>query len=488
LLGLLLGPALAVATYAWTAGAEAVVSPAGRATAAVAVWMACWWLTEALPLAATALLPVALFPLLGIAPVHAATAPYASSIIFLFMGGFIIGLAMQRWNLHRRIALLTLLAVGTQPRRLIAGFMLASAVLSMWISNTATVIMMLPIAVSVLAMLREHTPVAAGGSEEIDGSANFSSFATALMLGVAYAASIGGIGTLIGTPPNLVLASFLEQRYGVEVTMLDWMRIGLPLVAIFLPVAWWYLTSVAYPVRIAAAPRGHELIVTELAKLGAMSRGEKLVLAVFTMVAAGWILREPLSAWTGLDGLSDTVIGVAGALVLFVLPVDARRGIFVMDWQTAKQLPWEILILFGGGLSLASAMVANGVDAWIASSLTGLEAVATLLAVITVSALVVFLTEITSNTAVTTTLLPVFAATALAIDLPVGMLLTATAFSASCAFMLPVATPPNAIVFSSGYVEVAQMARAGLWLNLIAIVLISAFVSLGGHITVSAAP
>lgn len=467
---------------------EPVLSPAGRTTAAMAVLMACWWLTEALPLAVTALLPVAAFPLLGIAPVHAATAPYASSIIFLFMGGFIIGLAMQRWHLHRRFALLTLLAVGTQPRRLIAGFMLASAVLSMWISNTATVIMMLPIAVSVLTMLREHTTVLAAGSADVEESTNFSRFATALMLGVAYAASIGGIGTLIGTPPNLVLASFLEQRYGVEVTMLDWMRVGLPLVAIFLPITWWYLTSIAYPVRIAAVPRGHELIVTELAKLGSMSRGEKLVLAVFTLVAAGWILREPLSAWFDAEGLSDTVIGVAGAVVLFMLPVDVRRGVFVMDWQTAKQLPWEILILFGGGLSLASAIVANGVDAWIASSLTGLEVIPTLLAIVAVCALVVFLTEITSNTAVTTTLLPVFAATALATDLPVGMLLTATVLSASCAFMLPVATPPNAIVFSSGHVEVTQMARAGLWLNLIAIVLISLFVGLGGHVIVSATP
>ena len=488
MLGLLLGPVLAAVAYAWTAGTEPVLSPAGRATAAMAVWMACWWLTEALPLAVTALLPVAAFPLLGIAPVHAATAPYASSIIFLFMGGFIIGLAMQRWDLHRRFALLTLLAVGTQPRRLIAGFMLASAVLSMWISNTATVIMMLPIAVSVLTMLREHTTAVATGSTDVEESTNFSRFATALMLGVAYAASIGGIGTLIGTPPNLVLASFLEQRYGVEVTMLDWMRVGLPLVAIFLPITWWYLTSFAYPVRIAAVPRGHELIVTELAKLGSMSRGEKLVLAVFTLVAAGWILREPLSTWFGVEGLSDTVIGVAGAVVLFMLPVDARRGVFVMDWKTARQLPWEILILFGGGLSLASAIAANGVDAWIGSSLTGLESVPTLLAMVAVCALVVFLTEITSNTAVTTTLLPVFAATALATDLPVGMLVTATVLSASCAFMLPVATPPNAIVFSSGYVEVAQMARAGLWLNLIAIVLISLFVDLGGHVIVSAAP
>ena len=484
LLGLVLGPALAAATYVLTADTQPPLSPAGRATAAVAVWMACWWLSEALPLAATALLPVALFPVLGIAPVHAATAPYANSIIFLFLGGFIIGLAMQRWELHRRIALLTLTAIGTQPRRLVAGFMLAAAILSMWISNTATVILMLPIAVSVLAMLREHTPESADGG----ASADFSAFATTLVLGIAYAASIGGIGTLIGTPPNLVLASFLEQHYGVEVTMLDWMRIGLPVVAIFLPITWWYLTRIAHPVHIAATPRGRELIAGELAKLGAMSRGEKLVLSVFTLVALGWILRAPLSAWTGLSGLSDTVIGVGGALLMFVLPVDARQGIFVMDWQTAKALPWEILILFGGGLSLASAIAANGVDAWIASSLTGLETVPTVLAIVAVSALVVFLTEITSNTAVTTTLLPVFAATALAAGLPAGMVLTAAALSASCAFMLPVATPPNAIVFSSGYVEVAQMARAGLWLNMISIVLISAVVYLGGYIVVSNAP
>ncbi len=484
-LGLFLGPVLALFAYLWLSNWDAALTPAGRATVAVAVWMACWWLTEALPLAATALLPVAVFPLLGIAPVASTTAAYANSIIFLFMGGFILGLAMQRWGLHRRIALLTLAAVGTQPARLIAGFMLATAVLSMWISNTATVIMMLPIAASILEMFREHR----SNMEEDTRTAQdaFEGFATALMLGIAYAASIGGMGTLIGTPPNLVLASFLEQHYGVEVTMLEWMRIGLPVVAVFLPITWLYLTRVAYPLRVAPTAGSRGLIGSELSRLGSLQRGEKLVLAVFTMAAAGWILRPQLVAWTGLTGISDTVIAIGAALILFLLPVDPRRRVFVMDWPTAKRLPWDILILFGGGLSLASAIAANGVDTWIASALGGLQGIAPLLAIAAVCALVVFLTEITSNTAVTATLLPVLAATALAADLPPDALLVTAALAASCAFMLPVATPPNAIVYSSGYVSVAQMARAGVWLNLMAIALISVFVHFGGCLLTLAA-
>jgi sodium-dependent dicarboxylate transporter 2/3/5 len=354
--------------------------------------------------------------------------------------------------------------------------MIATAFLSMWISNTATVILMLPIAVSVLEMFRERASMVSPHDDGEPQRDEFGNFATALMLGVAYAASIGGIGTLIGTPPNLVLASFLEQHYGIEVTMIGWMRIGLPLVVLLLPLSWLLLTRFVYPVRIASFPEGRELIGTEIDKLGPMGRAEKLVLIVFMLAAAGWILRPQIIAWTGLHGLSDTVIGIGCALLLFLIPVDARRGVFLMDWQTAKQLPWGILILFGGGLSLAAAVVANGVDAWIASAFAELRGVPPLLAVAAVSLVVVFLTEITSNTAVTTTLLPVLAATAIAADLPPGLLLTAAALSASCAFMLPVATPPNAVVFSSGYVRVAQMATAGIWLNLIAIALITLLV------------
>ncbi len=462
-----LGPLLAL--LAWLllpeGGAEGL-SAGGRATAAIAVWMACWWLTEAVPLAATALLPVVLFPLSGAAGVAQATAPYANSLIFLFLGGFILGLGLQRWNVHRRLALGLLVRIGAGPRRLVGGFMLVSAGLSMWLSNTATVIMLLPIGLSVVVMLQEHA------SRE-DGTALPANLAPALMLGIAYAASIGGVGTLIGTPPNLVLAGFLRQHYGVDLTMQAWLAIGLPLVALFLPIAWLVLTRAIFPLPGGPGAGGRAALRRELGALGPVGRGERIALGVFLATAACWVLRPQLAAWTGLSGLNDATIAVAGALALFVIPVDRARGVFAMDWETARRVPWEILILFGGGLSLAAAVRANGVDAFIAGAFAGLAGVPLLLFLLAVVAVVVLLTEITSNTAVTTTLLPVLAATVAALALPAAPVLAGAAMAASCAFMLPVATPPNAIVFASGQVSIAQMVRAGLALNLVAIVLVT---------------
>jgi sodium-dependent dicarboxylate transporter 2/3/5 len=481
--GTVLGPLLALTAWAVlreSGGPDQTgLGPAGAATAAIAVWMATWWLTEAVPLAATALLPVALFPVLGVADIRASTAPYANPLIFLFLGGFLIGLGIQRFGLHRRIALMVLLRMGSGPRALIGGFMLAAALLSMWISNTATAIMMLPIGASVLRLLEEHR------THETDASctpAEMRAFATALVLGIAYACSIGGMGTLVGTPPNLVLAAFVRERYGIDLGMLEWLWIGLPLVALLLPVTWWYLTRIAFRVPATPFPCGRDLIASELSDLGLMGRGERAALAVFVLTALAWLLRPQLISWTGIDGITDAGIAMIGALTLFVIPVDSGDRRFAMDWETARQVPWEILILFGGGLSLAGAIQANGVDAFIASGLEGLGELPTWLLVLTVTTLVVFLTEITSNTAVTTTLLPVLAATAVATGQPPGMLLTAAALAASCAFMLPVATPPNAIVFASGQVTIPQMARAGLGLNLIAILAVTLVVSVGARL------
>jgi len=478
-IGRLLGPVLALAVFVLLPGqntpGDGGLSPAGLATAAVAVWMATWWLSEAVPIAATALLPIVLFPLLGSASVKAAAAPYANPLIFLFMGGFIIGLAIQRFDLHRRIALQVLRRVGTGPRRLVGGFMLASALLSMWISNTATAIMMLPIGASVLGMLREDAGRRSSGADGTDAGSK--ALGTALVLGIAYGCSIGGIATLVGTPPNLILAAFLEERYGIQVTMLDWLAVGLPLMLIMLPVTWWFLTRIAFNVPARPLPGGAEVIDRGLAAMGRMTRAERIVLGVFLITAAAWILRPQLVAWTGASALDDTVIALLGALALFVIPVGRDAGgatRFAMDWNTAKQVPWDILILFGGGLSLADAISRNGVDTFIGSAFVALAGAPLWLILLAVVAMVIFLTEITSNTAVTTTLMPVLAATALALDLPAGMLLIAAAVSASCAFMLPVATPPNAIVFSSGYVTIADMARAGFWLNLAAIVIVTA--------------
>ncbi len=472
--GLVLGPVLALAAWLWV-GAEGpdALSPAGRATASVAVLMACWWLTQAIPLAATALLPVLLFPLLGAGSAAEATAPYSRPLIFLFLGGFLLGLSLQKWGLHRRIALLTLLAFGTRPPRLVAGFMLATAVLSMWISNTATVIMMLPIGVSVLETMRERL-----GGNLSKARHPGDRFSPALLLGIAYAASIGGIGTLIGTPPNLILAAFLQERFGTTISMLGWLPIGLPLVAALLPLTWLYLTRIAFPIGHYSIRGGRELLRSQLIARGPMTRGERVVLVVFGLTALGWLLRPQLAAWSGLAGIDDAVIAMAGALALFVIPVEPGRQIFALDWETARQLPWDILILFGGGLSLAAAIERNGVDAFIAASLMGLQGMDLIWCLLAVTTLMVFLTEVTSNTAVTATLLPVLTATASALGLPPEPILVAATLAASCAFMLPVATPPNAVVFASGRVSVGQMAGAGLGLNLIAIVLITTLVYL----------
>jgi sodium-dependent dicarboxylate transporter 2/3/5 len=486
-IGLLLGPVLALAAWLLLPAAEpgagsagAGLDPAGRATAAVAIWMAVWWLTEAVPLAATALLPVVLFPLLGVADIRAATAPYANPLIFLFLGGFLLGLAVQRFGLHRRIALWILLRVGTSPRALVGGFMLAAALLSMWISNTATAIVMLPIGVSVLGLLAEQA------GADADPAAR-RAFGTALVLGIAYACSIGGTGTLVGTPPNLVLAAYVREHYGTDLGMLRWLGIGLPLVAVLLPLTWLYLTRIAFRLPATALPGGRTVLAAELARLGPMGSGERVTATVFALTAAGWLLRPQLADWTGLDGLTDAGIAMLGALMLFVLPAGPRPAPGqarprALDWETAKAVPWQILILFGGGLSLASAIAANGVDGFVASGLGGLAGLPTWVLVLAVAALVVLLTEITSNTAVTTTLMPVLAATATATGAPPGMLLTAAALAASCAFMLPVATPPNAIVFASGQVSIAQMARAGAGLNLLAVLVVTAVVTLGGRL------
>jgi len=474
--GLWLGPLVAVLAYLVLPSAESSgvdgLDTAGRVVAALALWMAAWWLTEAVPLAATALLPIVILPLTEVSTIRDVATPYANPLIFLFLGGFIIGLAIQRFGLHQRMALHILLAVGTSPRRLIAGFMLASALLSMWISNTATAIMMLPIGASVLALLKQKAVLDATSSNSC-GHDDDGAFSNALVAVIAQACSIGGIGTLIGTPPNLVLAAFLRDRYGMDLSMTQWMSVGLPLVFILLPLTWYYLTRIAFRVSDEPLPCSRDVIRSELAGLGPMSRAERIVLTVFVATALGWILRPQIAAWTGLSGLSDASIAMLGALLLFVVPVGGPPRMAAMDWDTAKQLPWGILILFGGGLSLAAAIGATGVDRFIGASFSHLAGVATILLLFAVTTVVILLTEITSNTAVTTTLMPVLAATALVTGTPPAMLLTAAALAASCAFMLPVATPPNAVVFASGYVTIGQMARAGLGLNVVALIVIS---------------
>ncbi len=458
-IGLALGPVLFVLML--VVPSPEGLSAAGWHTAAVAVLMAAWWISEALPIPATSLLPLVLFPLLGAGTIRETAAPYANPLIFLFLGGFLIATAMQRWGLHKRIALRIIRLVGTGPRALVAGFMLASAFLSMWVSNTATAMMMLPIGLSVVQLAEET---------EAENTAH-ASFALALLLGIAYGCNIGGMATLIGTPPNALLAGFIEEQYGRTISFVNWLAVGLPLVAVGLPLTYLILTRVAFPLRMAALPGGQALIEAGLAQLGRMSRGERWVALVFALTALLWIVRPLLEDL--LPGLSDAGIAMAGGLILFVIPVDLKNGVFVHSWATAQRLPWGTLLLFGGGLSLASAFVRTELATWIGETLEALAFLPILLAVLIVVTVIVFLTALTSNTATTAAFLPVLAALALGIGQNPLLLAIPAVLGASCAFMLPVATPPNAIVYGSGRVSIPQMSRVGLLLNLLFLVLIT---------------
>jgi len=483
--GLWLGPALAAAAFALLpeshAAGDAAPVPfdhAGRATAAVATWMAVWWLSEAIPVYATALLPLVLLPLLGATTMAAAAAPYAHELIFLFMGGFLIALGMERWGLHRRVALLTLRLVGDDAGHVVGGFMLVTALLSMWVSNTATAIMLLPVATSVIALVASQHGAASPGAAIRDRGSAVRPFALCLLLGIAYGASIGGMGTPIGTPPNVLLLSFLESELGRSVSFARWMGVALPLVIVFLPLCWLLLTRVLYPVGALRIEGGRRLVAEALAELGPTVRAERIVLAVFLLAAGLWITRPVLvgleiGGVAPLAGLTDAGVAMLAALLLFVSPAERAPRRFVLDWETALRLPWGILVLFGGGLSLAAAIRANGVGELLAAQVTWLAGTPSLLIVAAVVTGIVFLTELTSNTATTATLIPVLAALAPGLAVDPLLLVVPAALGASCAFMLPVATPPNAIVFGSGLVGVPDMSRAGFWLNWLGIILIT---------------
>ena len=485
MLGLVLGPVLAALAYILlpSAGVDEAtglatgLSEPGRATAATGILMAVWWLTEAIPISATALLPLVRLPLTGAMGIKDAAAPYANDVIYLFMGGFMLGLAMEKWGLHKRIALTTLLIVGTSPRRIIAGFMIASAMLSAWVSNTATAVMMLPIALSVISLVAlQHAPPGTPCEDAPSPDPNFDS---TLLLGVAYACSIGGITTLIGTPPNAILRGYVESELGKEIGFANWLILGGTIACVMLPLVWCYLVFIRQPVKLRTIPGGRGLFRGELRALGKPSRGELTVLIVFCCTVALWLSR-PLLVSLGtthniapLAGLNDSSIAIGAALVLFCIPVDLKRRSFAMDWHTTQRLPWGVLVLFGGGLSLAAAISTNGVDTFIGSGFVRLENLPVWLIVALVCTLVIFLTELTSNTAVTTALLPVLGAAAVALGIDPLKLVVPAAIVASLAFMLPVATPPNAIVFGSGRITVPQMARAGLGLNILGIVVVT---------------
>ena len=513
------------------------------ATACTVVLMAVWWITEAIPLAATAMLPLALFPILGVGekmstapqidqavvwnldnprfgkslpaplqsdspregtgtliqisgehgiidsesgqipvPLHSIRAKkpaslfevtsrsYASKFVFLMMGGFLLGMAIERWNLHKRIALMTILALGTEPPRLIAGFMATTAILSMWISNTATTVVMLPIALSLITLLREKNP-------HLDHS-RLNNFSACLLLCIAYSASVGGLGTFLGTPTNLLLRDILEQN-GIEISFGQWMAFGLPSALIFLVIIWLLMTKMIFKINLPKLEGGRQLIQNELKKLGPMSQPEKTIAFLFAVTAVLWITRSFLTKWAWLQELypnviyiDDTIIAMTASLLLFIIPAWGHPGQTLMDWKTANRLPWGVLLLFGGGLALAGAVKSTGLGAIICNAVTPSGATAILIIMFVVTTAMIFMTEVTSNTATAALILPLLVTLAGNLEIDPKILLIPATLAASCAFMLPVATPPNAIVFAAGQTTIRQMARAGLVLNLVSILLL----------------
>lgn len=479
LIALIVGPILGLLTFfllpeSYTNASGSVVpfSYEGRACLGVTVWMAVWWFTEALPIAATAMIPLVAYPLFQITSAKEAMSNYASGTIFLFLGGFLIAAGIHRWHLDRRIALMTLRFFGTKPNQMVLGLMSATAFLSAWVSNTATAAMMVPIAIAVLGVVRSTQTSEVIGKDEHN-------FGVCVLLAIAYAASIGGMATLIGSPPNGIFARFYEQTYGTTVSFTEWMIVGVPVTLIMLPVCYLLLTKVLFPTNLPGIPGGKEWVKNELRKLGAMSRGEKIVLSVFAVAAVLWIFG-PVIRGLEINGayplkpLSDTTIAMAAGLILFIIPVDAKRGIHALDWHSAKDvIAWDVLLLFGGGLTMAAAIQSTGAAALVGAQASALAGFGEVTMIAGVATLVTFATEVTSNTALAATMMPLIAAAAETLKVAPEGLLYATAIAASCAFMMPVATPPNAIVFGTGRLRIGEMIKAGFWLNVLGVIIVT---------------
>ncbi|AKA34526.1 SLC13 family permease [Flagellimonas lutaonensis] len=458
-LGLILGP---IFFLACTFLPIELVSQKGDAVIAVALWMLIWWITEAVSISVTALLPLLLFPMLKILPIAEVGANYGSPIIFLFFGGFVLALALEKVNLHRRIALNIIRLTGTTPNKVVLGFMIATAALSMWISNTASTVVMLPIALSVIGLLMD---------DEDGFTKNDQNFALSVMLGIAFSANAGGIATVIGTPPNSVLIGLLENEYNIEISFLKWMTIGLPFAALMIGIIYVVLVKWMFPNRDLKFNASKEVIDQELKKLGPTSGKEKMVLAIFGVTVFLWIFRTLInSIFPGL-GLSDTMISIFAAIALFSVPYNIKKGDFIIHWKDTSRLAWGILILFGGGLALAKGMSVSGIVDLVAGGIANSD-ISILLTASLLILLMLFMTELMSNVALVAVLAPVVAGIAIGLGVPMLYLLIPVTMASSCAFMLPMATPPNAIVFASGYVKVPQMARVGVVLNLIAVVML----------------
>ena len=441
------------------------LSPEGRNVLATTSWMAIWWILEAIPIAATALLPIVLFPITNAVSISNTTAAYGHKYVFLYLGGFLIAIAIERWNLHKRIALNIISAIGTKINLIILGFMVATAFLSMWISNTATSVMMLPIAIAIIKQLEDNP------STEINENKQFGK---ALMLSIAYSASIGGVATIIGTPPNLVLAGVIESNFGYEISFFQWFVFGFPISMIMLFICWKYLTKQAFKFEQNEFPGGQNEINRLKKNLGEMSIEEKRVAIIFFITALCWISRSFLLEKL-IPGIDDTIIAIAFGLILFIVPSGNNKRALI-TWNEAIKLPWGVIILFGGGMALAKGFVDTGLAVWIGSKLIILKDLPIIILILCLVTAVNFLTEITSNLATTAMLLPVLATMSLNIDIHPFILMVGATVAASCAFMLPVATPPNAVVFGAGYLRIPDMVNKGFWLNVISIIVITLMV------------
>jgi solute carrier family 13 (sodium-dependent dicarboxylate transporter), member 2/3/5 len=461
--GLVLGPLLFILTL-WLFSPEGLSFEA-KAVLATTLWVATWWITEAIPIPATSLLPIFLLPITGALDSGTVTSAYGDDIIFLFLGGFFIATAMEKWNLHKRMALAIIAFVGTSTQRILLGFMLATGFLSMWVSNTAAVMMMVPMALAITAQV---SAAMQGKPEESE----IPTFEKSLIFGVGYAGTIGGLGTLIGTPPNIILAAQVRQLFGVEISFASWMMIGVPVVIFLLAITWLYLGRVAFRMKIREIPGGRELIQQERHALGVTSYEEKAVAVVFAFAAFMWITREFI--WTGLvPELRDGMIAILAALLLFIIPVKGTAaGARILDWKDSRSIPWGILLLFGGGLAIAAGFRVTGLSAWMGTQLTVLDGFHLLVIISSATLLILFLTEITSNTATATMILPVVASLALALNIHPYALMIPCAMAANCAFMLPVGTPPNAIIFATDKLKIVEMMRVGFLLNIFSVILI----------------
>lgn len=465
LIGLIVGPALfLLINFFFTAPG---ITKEAITVLAVVAWVATWWVTEAIPIPLTSLLPLVLFPLMGVMNTGEVSASYGDPLIFLFAGSFMIALTMEKWNLHRRIALGIIAFIGTNPSTIILGFMVATGFLSMWISNTATTMMMVPMS---LAVTKHVADSLKSSGAKIDTSPGNFPFGTAIMLGTAYAATLGGFGTLIGAPANTILAATVKKLYGVEISFAQWMMFGVPMVVLLIPLVWFYLVKIAHPMKIKEIPGGREIIKKELRGLGTMSYEEKVILTVFSIVGVAWITRSFVLSKL-IPGIDDTVIALLGAFVLFLIPSKNQAG-KILDWDTVQKLPWGILWLFGGGLAIAAGISGSGLADWIGALLVNFTDVPTWVTLALIVGVILILTEFTSNTATSTMVYPIVAAGAAALGFDPIVLMVAACMAATLAFMFPVAAPPNAIVFGTGYVKMKEMAKTGIWLNLIGIIFI----------------